>query len=92
MNSHQPRINNNNLYKESEYKTICAGRNCKSVETEFFNIALNIKSGWLCLSCKKALEGDGFVFYRNAVGLGVGEGKFVKVPTDEKNPIKHKEE
>ena len=92
MNSHQPKSNNNNLYEESEYKTICVGRNCKSVETDFFNIALNIKSGWLCPSCKKALEEDGFVFYRNAVGLGVGEGKFVKVQADEDRTTERKEE
>ena len=75
MNSHQPESDNGTQYHKSEYKLPCTGRGCKNVQTEFFDIAIKIKSGWLCASCKKSLEEDGFVFYRIVVNLGIGEGK-----------------
>jgi hypothetical protein len=35
---------------------------------------------------------DGLVVHRTTVGLGMGEGKLVKVPADEERPIKQKAE
>ena len=87
MNSHQPESKNGTQYHKSKYKPPCAGRGCKNVQTDLFDIAIKIKSGWLCPSCKKSLEEDGFVFYGSQFCLGVGDGKLVKVPTEEDGSI-----
>ncbi len=89
MNTQYSKPNNGIDCDESEYKTNCAGRGCENVQTEYVNIAVKIKSGWLCPSCIKALEEEGFVFYRTVVNRGRGEGKicqsYIKLKEDGKS-------
>lgn len=70
-----------------EYKIPCSRRNCENAATQCVRIAFIDREGDFCEACAKDLTMDGLVVYRTTVSLGMGEGKLVKVPTDEKRSI-----
>jgi hypothetical protein len=74
-----------------EYKITCFYRNCENAATQCVRIALINREGDFCEACAKDLTMEGLVVYKTTISLGIGEGKFVKVPAEEKKPIAKKE-
>ena len=80
MNSHD--ISNNKIYdqiKDYKYGKICAGQNCKNINTHFFKISNSITfcSVFLCDDCKRSLEHDGWIL--NAMGYINDKGPIKKI-------------
>jgi hypothetical protein len=88
MLNKQPISNNTVNQKAAEYKhKTCAGWNCKDIRIHFFKMSLSIGSLWLCDSCQKYLEKDGWILCTIDTINSEIANQSLKVQTEDKKMI-----
>ncbi len=89
----QPVSNNDLQYGTIRYKdkdVHCMAIGCSNNASHEVKLALVNRYGDFCPDCTKYFEERELIVSCSTIDLGIGEGKIVKVPTDEKRVLEQK--